>query len=63
MNMKINVNQPWMRGALNWFLPIFSPSILVWRNISNFVANGRHFNGSLHPVFPVNKDQNKAVIN
>ena len=46
---------PWMWWALDRFLTILPPWILIWRNICNLVADCRHLDWSFHPMFPVNK--------
>ena len=43
---------PWMRGSFNRFLTIFSPRVIIRRNIRHLQAYRRHPHHPLQPHFP-----------
>jgi len=46
---------PWVRGALDGFLAVLPPGVLIRRDVGDLGADRRHSDGPLHTVFPAKK--------
>ena len=48
---------PWVRGALDGFLAVLPPGVLIRRDVGDLGADRRHSDGPLHTVFPAENSQ------